>query len=673
MHRESQWSMQKLHNAQDGRYCEKAANLFARYLEDHTGLLQILPGDFDSRRRHFETPGLDWEKDGPTLVVSSPYVVMELVEGEALHVAMDREWRLPSKHSAKDPPPMTIQEKREVLVQAARALEYLATFGLIHRDFRGCNMHLAERAESGKDCVLKVLDLGVMITDEDWQQSNTNDAVQAFRKRGETEEKRRRYDWLPWEVRSAADGIGPPLNFEKPVHSFDMFSLGVLALHLTIGRTEARLRLSAMEHAGAGKDLTAVEVIDTSMLGLDPVLHRYMLGPAALRPTPSEVVKAIEVKLAEPQKLPVVSAGSVRSGSIAMHPLWEGTGFARTVQKEEDKDMEDADATEILSMEADDEALKVRERQEVKVKVQRFTFKYIYSAWTTFPLIVKTQRRGRNAVQEVLDYMTEQEAYGKCERPSCDGQCARTEADVELAEEQEIGQIDMQLLQTKVHAPAATDADKDVPKRVVSKEGGVCWSSEDCCVEDADGYCPLFCKEGTEIDTHNAKGWEVKGQCMKKWTGYCREDEQCKTISHAKGESGDPTYIGNSICFRAPGALDGTCRNDTLCDAMSCGRGSCRWGKCTCDFGVSGDHCDKSTEAFAFLFYGNSSENLISVRVLVKSMRAAGATQETFWPSYQRTCWPPHRRSTWRPCSTTASRSTPQIPSPCLRSWIQIP
>ena len=66
---------------------------------------------------------------------------------------------------------------------------------------------------------------------------------------------------LPWEVRISADGIGPPLNFEKPVrlprgfslllggegtnnrwlqvHSFDMFSLGVLALHLTIGRTEA--------------------------------------------------------------------------------------------------------------------------------------------------------------------------------------------------------------------------------------------------------------------------------------------------------------------------------------------------------------------------------------------------------------------------------------------------
>ena len=103
---------------------------------------------------------------------------------------------------------------------------------------------------------------------------------------------------LPFSKPSEPQGIGPPLNFEKPVwllrpksmsskaqlfhcevHSFDMFSLGVLALHLTIGRTEAwtgffllsglrvgewheaRLRLSAMESAGAGKDLTAVEAM----------------------------------------------------------------------------------------------------------------------------------------------------------------------------------------------------------------------------------------------------------------------------------------------------------------------------------------------------------------------------------------------------------------------------
>eukprot|EP00439_Symbiodinium_sp_Y106_P055877 s3392_g7.t2 len=155
MHRESQWSLQKLHNTKDGRYCESAAKLFARYLEDYTGLLQVFPGDFDARRKKFETPGMDWEKEGPIVSVASPYVVMELVEGEPLHVAMDREWRTPSNHATKDPPPMSVHEKRQVLLQAARALEYLATFGLIHRDFRGCNMHLAERATESSPCKLK--------------------------------------------------------------------------------------------------------------------------------------------------------------------------------------------------------------------------------------------------------------------------------------------------------------------------------------------------------------------------------------------------------------------------------------------------------------------------------------------------------------------------------------
>ena len=68
---------------------------------------------------------------------------------------------------------------------------------------------------------------------------------------------------------------------------------------------EARLRLSAMERAGAGKDLTAVEVIDTSMLGLDPTLQQHMLGPAAKRPAPTVVVRAIKAKQADPNKLPL--------------------------------------------------------------------------------------------------------------------------------------------------------------------------------------------------------------------------------------------------------------------------------------------------------------------------------------------------------------------------------
>ncbi|CAJ1446336.1 unnamed protein product, partial [Effrenium voratum] len=133
--------------------------------------------------------------------------------------------------------------------------------------------------------------------------------------------------------------------------------------------------------------------------------------------------------------------------------------------KEEDKDMDDADATDVVIRILEAYVpmkIQIRQEEEVKVKVQRslkeaeaqsfqlyhpqvdqairkkeelhkdldseegklslllwamkrFTSKYIYSAWTTFPLAVKTQRRGRKAVpflvQElsVLDYMTEQD------------------------------------------------------------------------------------------------------------------------------------------------------------------------------------------------------------------------------------------------------------------------
>eukprot|EP00930_Biecheleria_cincta_P033381 TRINITY_DN23121_c0_g1_i1.p1 TRINITY_DN23121_c0_g1~~TRINITY_DN23121_c0_g1_i1.p1 ORF type:complete len:765 (+),score=141.21 TRINITY_DN23121_c0_g1_i1:83-2377(+) len=310
MHRECQWSLQKLHNTEDARYRPDTAKLFARYLEDHTGLEKLFPGDFDERRRHFEAPNLDWEKQSPT-PVAQPYVVMELVAGEALHVAIDREWRAQQpKNAGIDLRPLTLQEKREVFLQAAKALEYMVSFRLIHRDYRGCNMHLEVRRTGKVSCRLKVLDLGVMITDEDCMQSNTNDAVQAFRKRGDTAEKKRRYDWLPWEVRAAADGEGPPLNFEKPVHSFDMFSLGVLALHLLIGRVEARALLGRLEKIGL-----ETWSLDTISLGLDPALHRRMLGEAKQRPTPTEVVQAVEASLAtQPVSDAVVSLASRREG-----------------------------------------------------------------------------------------------------------------------------------------------------------------------------------------------------------------------------------------------------------------------------------------------------------------------------------------------------------------------
>lgn len=275
-----------LHNKYDNRVNKDTSTLFARYLEDHTGFSEFGPDGFDKKRRAYEAPDFDWEKDGPT-IPARPYVVMELVKGEALHVVIDREYYGSKKKAHENPPVMSVAEKREVLLQAARALEYLEPFGLIHRDFRGCNMHLVSRLGEKGGVQLKVLDLGVMICAEDGQELNSNQAVQAFRRRGETEEKRRRYDWLPWEVRKGADGTGPAVNFNLPVHAFDVFSLGVLILHMLIGRTQTRDFLDSLKHNENSR-------VDSAPLGLDPeMLVRMLQDEPEKRPHPREVVAAL--------------------------------------------------------------------------------------------------------------------------------------------------------------------------------------------------------------------------------------------------------------------------------------------------------------------------------------------------------------------------------------------
>lgn len=227
----------------------------------------------------FEAPNFDWEREGPELP-PHPYVVMELVRGEALQVSMDRDTQEVAPEN-QEHSPLSVSEKCSVLEQATQALEYLAIFGLIHRDFRGCNMHLVSRNDTDGGCKLKVLDLGVMICAENGQELNYNLAVQAFRGCGETEEKRRRYDWLPWEVREGADGIGPRVNFAPPVHSFDVFSLGVLVLHLLVGKTKARVVLDTINSGG--------EIPETASLNLDSEIVRRMLGEASQRPDPNEI------------------------------------------------------------------------------------------------------------------------------------------------------------------------------------------------------------------------------------------------------------------------------------------------------------------------------------------------------------------------------------------------
>ncbi|CAE7641635.1 unnamed protein product, partial [Symbiodinium sp. CCMP2456] len=342
MHRESQWSLQRLHNNSDPRYSESHASLFARYLEDHTGFTDLGPSDFEERRKEYESPKFDWSKNR-IILPGKPYVVMELARGETLQTAMDREYR-PAK--AHDPPCLSQMEKHDVILQCIMALEYLERFCLIHRDFRGCNMQLIARRKDPAPCKLKILDLGVMISAEVGMEKNCNMAVQAFRRRGETEEQRKRYDWLPWEVRGACDDLkGPVYNFDQPGHAFDTFSLGVLILHLLVGKSEARQILESL------KDHPE-RMLDASCIGIPRELLTGLLSEAVNRPRPQEVAKEMipvtprdagsETKVQTPAKTAAVVSKRRRSRSIARaHVVSHTTTKVTTKADESISDSED--------------------------------------------------------------------------------------------------------------------------------------------------------------------------------------------------------------------------------------------------------------------------------------------------------------------------------------------
>ncbi|CAE7518322.1 DTX45 [Symbiodinium natans] len=196
LHREAQWSIQRLHNDSDSRYdaggvemcgawnlrrfavgfninlVAKGAELFARYLEDHTGFDAHDGDTFDATRRKYEDPNF------------AP-VVMELVEAKLLQSVIDAQ------------PPLDFAEKRAITRQCVRSLVYLSKFDALHRDFRGCNIFLQGR---GRDCRLKVIDLGFMISADDHQAKNPNIAVRCAWQGNK--DHRIRFDWAPPEVRT---------------------------------------------------------------------------------------------------------------------------------------------------------------------------------------------------------------------------------------------------------------------------------------------------------------------------------------------------------------------------------------------------------------------------------------------------------------------------------------
>lgn len=260
MHREAQWSQQCLHCPADPRYKADLAPLFVRYLEDHTGFPSYHAAEeFEAARVLYEKPDLKWGSltFSPPLP-ASPYVVMELAFGRALS-------------NAKPEETLSMPERSLIIQQAAQALDYLCTFGLIHRDYRTSNMHVAGR---GNFCRLKVLDLGLVIATEATHVMNPNMAVKACWHR-----KQRQYDWVPPEVKTR-----PFPNYALPGHSFDVFSLAVLVLRLFGGKQWAR----EMLQIGPGATRWRADLLKR---GLAPELLQQMLGVPKQRPPPRRLVR----------------------------------------------------------------------------------------------------------------------------------------------------------------------------------------------------------------------------------------------------------------------------------------------------------------------------------------------------------------------------------------------
>lgn len=78
---------------------------------------------------------------------TTPYMVMDFVEGETLKQRLDRE------------PPLTVSEAVDIFSQAADALQHAHKKGMIHRDLKPANMMLTKSDDN--QIVVKVLDFGL--------------------------------------------------------------------------------------------------------------------------------------------------------------------------------------------------------------------------------------------------------------------------------------------------------------------------------------------------------------------------------------------------------------------------------------------------------------------------------------------------------------------------------
>jgi serine/threonine protein kinase len=226
--RECSWSRLHLHTTGDER-----AQLFLKYLEDHTGPEHPIP-----------------------------YVVMELIDGEV-------SWtRLFSKGRAT----CSMADKSKVMRQLVQALTYLEHLELLHRDLRFHNIFLSP------DLEVTVGDFGTM---------GRPDA--SFRFAYHNEGSWKKLDWIPFEARRLRDKNTSRCTKSR-CYAFDVFSLGVIHLYMCLGQATTRKVLERVEQGRPPLDGDPSEelVLDTC------VALRMVSKDPDERPGPGEILHSMQ-------------------------------------------------------------------------------------------------------------------------------------------------------------------------------------------------------------------------------------------------------------------------------------------------------------------------------------------------------------------------------------------
>jgi len=299
LHREAQMSMQLLHNPKDVRYCPDGSSLIMRYLEDHTEFRPQPEVDLQSDGILYEEDTYDFSwYSQPTPLPENPYLVMELLKGDTLNKCLTRSLGFDEK------------AKKAVFLQTTLAVDYLESFGLIHRDIRPINLVVTESSSSSVAVKVTVIDLGHCICAKAVKQRSTSPVVHV----------RWLQDmlWAPPEVIPNSTNKGAQrerkVNFSLPTHSFDVYSLAVLALQLIYVK-ESKVQAAIAK-------LVASERCLGQMFGFphaDKLLHK-MLGPPEKRPFPRLIAESIlEGKLKSGELKRPLPASSAQEPSQRRH------------------------------------------------------------------------------------------------------------------------------------------------------------------------------------------------------------------------------------------------------------------------------------------------------------------------------------------------------------------